>query len=248
MGWGAMIGGGQALQQVGSMIMDYNKAEMKNKLEMERETRQNQLQLDKEAREEARVVATPVGEPLVVPNGDGTMSLQGLNKYGDPIESTLRPMTTFQMEQFNREQQAAKDRAEANSIDVLLKRKDAERDDEEWDLTRRGKLATISASEAAAAASRARAANAGSSGSRGGSEKTPPTKADVETAVYDRYKSLIDETKTEYGVSEVAIQAALARAVENEAKRGLPYGSTFQATLTQLAQDNRSKVSTIKGE
>lgn len=51
MGWGAMMGLGQSLQQVGGMLMDMNKEKMRNQLEMERDKRKEALDLAKEQRQ-----------------------------------------------------------------------------------------------------------------------------------------------------------------------------------------------------
>lgn len=238
MSWGAMMGLGQGLQQVGGMISDNHKEKMRNQLEIEREARQ-------EERAKARELWKRSQFNGKYEIDEATGLKYKLDMDDNRIDEGV-PLTEREVREREQADSLAKltllgkqQDVEKGGLDLTLKRADAENAGTMSALERQlAELKLTTERERAASLSRGNRGRESTSGS--------PTKADVESAVADRYKTLIDEAKTEYDVSEVAIQAALSRAVENEAARGLPYGSTFAATMAELVSDKRAKRATIK--
>lgn len=86
MGWGALSGLGQGLQQVGGMISDYNKDKLQQKLELEREGRAESRQIAREQREQATY-----GKSDFEQDGDGVWWQVDYNKGNREMERRLAP-------------------------------------------------------------------------------------------------------------------------------------------------------------
>lgn len=236
--WGAMIGLGQGLQNFGGILLDYNKSKMREQLEIEREQRQVQRELDKEQRALERELTTPA-EWRPVQDESGNTYLQAFNSHGKAIQGESRPMSKYEADAFARQQRmgelelAGKEQTVANlGLEGELKGFQVRDYAGDRDLRRRQAEASI---EASLASSRSRAAGAG----------VTATQADTEALVASRYSTLIKEAKEKFDISEVAIQRLLKRTVENEADRGLPFGSTFADALRRLLNNKDAKLETM---
>lgn len=205
MGWGAMMGLGQALQQVGQIGVDNHKAKMKEQLEIEKENRAAAREEAKEKAAEAKKLITP--ETWQVNRlEDGSLVKQGLNYRGEPIKDALQPMSNVEIEEFNRKQELDDLNTKHKSLEVTLSGKKVEHYDEDRARDIEYDNARTEAQRAQAAAARARAANPG--GSRGSDDDSSdlPAESDIVTTLMKDLGSY-GEKVDRFAVEEAATQA-----------------------------------------
>lgn len=159
MGWGAMMGLGQSLQQVGGMVLDYNKDKMQAKLEQEREARAEQRQKDKEQREQAQY-----GQTKFEKDGDGLWWQVDYTKGNQPMDRKLA--SKDKIDEFNRTERLGKIEEEILGYDSTLKGAQAGVAKELAGLTLDEKRASIDSKRALAAQRRTGGASGGSSSAK----------------------------------------------------------------------------------
>lgn len=237
MSWGAMMGLGQGLQQLGGMISDNHKEKMRNQLEIEREERQVQRELDKEQRALKRELTTPT-EWRPTQDDSGNTYLQAFNSHGKPIQGERRPMSKYEAEEFARKQRLGelevkgKEQTVTNQgLEGQLKGFQVRDYDEEKRLKRRQVEASIESSLASAQASRSRAMNAG--GSRNSEDSNEPHPLEYANALIKDYKAAFER----YGVTDGADQQRIAElAVKGAAAEGITPAEYLLRYLANLGE------------
>lgn len=251
-GWGAMMGLGQALQQVGGMLGDYNKTKMREKLEIEREDRQVQRERDKEQRALRRELTTPT-EWRPTQDDSGNTYLQAFNSHGKPIQGESRPMSKYEAEEFARKQRLGelevegKEQTVANQgLEGQLKGFQVRDYDEEKRLKRRQVEASIESSLASAQASRSRAMNSGRSGnSRDSSTETPKSDEELALQLVKEYGSVVEEYALSKdnpgGLTPTEINRLARDSVRAAADRKVNARTVFREALQKLVDKKAAR-------
>ena len=218
MSWGAMMGLGQGLQQVGGMLMDMNKEKMRNQLEMERDKRKEALDIAKEQRQ-----LEQFGGSYEFDRDNGLK--YRINKAGNRMADPT-PISADELAAYKREQEIAdldakikRNTAKKGGLELVLTQDKIDNAAVDRDLSRRLEEARIQ-SEQARAGSYSRA-NRGS----GSGEDSKPTQAQAAKLLTTEYKSLVDSyvgTADKPGplsrneVEEIAMEAARAAALQRK--------------------------------
>ena len=162
MGWGAMIGLGSGLQQVGGMLMENNKQKLADKLEKDKEARAEARADKVYARDQASFDHTAVEQ-----NPEGVWMQVDYAKSGDKLDSRLAPANVIT--EMNTKQQA--DKVSLENAILNGKKTQAELDylPEKQDLDRRDTESQIAYRKTQGLADITRANNSGS-----GKDSTTP--------------------------------------------------------------------------
>jgi hypothetical protein len=237
-GWGAMMGLGQSLQQVGGMLLDNHKSKMKEKLELEREQRAEANTVARENRAQTRLETTPDPKNTrYVENAEGVLMEQVRSGTGAILEERLAPPNVVA----ERKREAEKDALdrEGKLLDIQGKRFDVENADTLLDLTIQGKRASIEASLAGADSSRANAAytRAGKAAGIEGSITGTPARSEVVSEILKdlgSYGDKVDKVR----LTEIADQAVTH--METMKKQGIVV-DPIQWSRTVIANQYGSK-------
>ena len=225
MGWGALMGLGNGLQQVGGMLEDMNKREFAEKLAREREDRAEQREKDREARRELlerQKVSTTTADP-----SRGVNVLR--NSFGDVIRE--EPMTANELAQIDRDSR----KEEASLRSVLAKAQSDEfaagnlAEDREMERQlHRARLGQISASTAASNRSNRERSLADSVANVGTGEKVNQLMAANKTLVDDLTKGT-ENSPADFTVGEITELADAARRAAID--QGKDVNQTFQILM-----------------
>lgn len=220
MSWGAMMGLGQGLQQVGGMISDNYKEKMRNQLELEREERQ-------EERAKARELWKRSQFSGQYEIDDATGRKYKLDMDHNRIDEGV-PLTEREIREREQADSLAKltllgkqQDVEKGGLDLTIKRADAENAGNMSALERQlAELKLTTERERAASLSRGNRGNTGNSAS-----DTAPTQAQAAKLLTSEYKTLIDSyvgTAKEPGnltraeVEEIAMEVVRAAAIQRK--------------------------------
>lgn len=170
MGWGAMMGLGQSLQQVGGMLMDNHKSKMKEKLELEREERADARTIASENRAQTRLETTPdPSATRYVKNTQGVLMEQVRSRTGAVLEEKLAPPDV--VAERKREEKKAELDETSKMLDIGIKSNT---------LKYAPKLSEASLEQSAASAWRSRNPSTGGGGA-------PPKPSALSTPALDAY-------------------------------------------------------------
>ena len=215
--WGGLAGLGDAMVSIGQ---DMSKRAFADKLEREREARAAQREIDRENRQEAKVLKTPTTTEFF--ERDGALFARSLNKYGDSLDERLA--SKDEIDKRNRDRVKFDQESQARDISLDKALWEQGNRDEDRQMKQRLLEAQIRAAEAlgtqrdaSAAYSEYRAAGGGARGSRGGldsalSDEMPSFGKTVNQLIADN-KSIIEgydlanEDTTE--LARLALDAAL---------------------------------------
>lgn len=231
MGWGALMGLGQGLQQLGGSMQENAKAKMLQQLELDKEERAEQRQVERENRAAARQEAQRAKqvESTKFVQRDGAWFEQKLNADRAVVDEQLA--NKADIDRLNREE-----RKEQASLDNLLTTQELNRkklDTFEADraLDRRMQEAQISNYEASAQASRARGDSLESklTGGAGGMEDAVDQLLKDSGALTGQYTKPTDDEALPLGQGDLR---EIARAsVKAAAERGVDARTFFSNAL-----------------
>lgn len=243
-GWGAMMGLGQSLQQVGGMLMDNHKSKMKEKLELEREQRAEANTVARENRAQTRLETTPdPRNTRYEENAEGVLMEQVRSGTGALLEEKLAPPNV--VAERKREAEKAKLDEESKMLDIDIKRNTLEY---------APKLAQASLEQREASAWRSRNPSTGSG-------RAPPKPSALSTPALDAYfrttgkdgKMVVDrEGLADFMQSEDyrtssdrdAAAAEWVRKREDGKVKGLRAGGTPEFAIDQIVAGEDAKVPT----
>lgn len=212
--WGGLAGLGDAMVDIGSTM---SKQAFADKLEREREARAAQREIDRENRQEAKVLKTPTTTEFF--ERDGALFARSLNKYGDSLDERLA--SKDEIDKRNRDQVKFDQDEQIRDLqidDALYKQGEGRSLNEKLlNAQIRAAEALGTQRDASAAYSEYRAAGGGARGSRGGldsalSDEMPSFGKTVNQLIADN-KSIIEgydlanEDTTE--LARLALDAAL---------------------------------------
>lgn len=183
MGWGAMIGLGSGLQQVGGMLMENNKQKLADKLEKDKEARAEARADKVYARDQASFDHTAVEQ-----NPEGVWMQVDYAKSGDKLDSRLAPANVIA--EMNTKQQA--DKVSLENAILSGKKTQAELDylPEKQDLDRRDTESQIAYRKTQGLASTMRASGTGT-GAEG-----PASSMEVAGAITKRFSDLTQQARS----------------------------------------------------
>lgn len=179
MGWGAMMGLGQSLQQVGGMISDYNKDKMRAQLELEREQRAEARALAREQRQDLKYNRTDMEQ-----DGEGVWWEVDRSNNNNVLDRRLAPK--HKIDQINNESRATDLKLTRAQQEVDLGAISLENAPELSRLSLEEKRAGIAARRAQAESSRASAARSRALAA-GGGKSSGSSSSDPRTAGLDKY-------------------------------------------------------------
>lgn len=192
MGWGAMMGLGQSLQQVGGMVVDYNKDKMRAQLEREREERAEARALAREQRQDLKYNRTDLEQ-----DGEGVWWEVDRSNNNNVLDRRLAPK--HKIDQINTESRANELKLTKAEQDVAMGEISLENAPELSRLSLEDKRASIAArqaqaeaSRASASRSRALAAGGGGSGRSRGSSSSDPRTAGLDKYTIETFFSRTD--------------------------------------------------------
>lgn len=215
MSWGAMMGLGQGLQQVGGMLMDMNKEKMRERLEIEREQRAEQRELAKEKRQLEQFSGS-----YEIDRDSGLK--YRVNKAGHRMADPVR-LTAYEIRQHELADKLAelevkgKEQSVTNQgLEGQIKGFQVRDYDSDRAARLRKEEASIEASLAQAQAARSRAMNAG--GSRGQEDSREPHPLEYADTLVKEYKAAferygIEDGREQQRIAELAVQGAAAEGI-----------------------------------
>lgn len=240
MAWGALMGLGSGMQQLGGELMDMNKRQLAEKLAREREERAEERTVAREARREL-LERQKVSETIINPD-TGMKSLR--NAYGDTIREEA--MSQHELDALARDRQKEEASIQKALADSSLASAKANTFEEDRQLDREAIRARINASNASAGSSNR--ANRGLAGALTGANADVGTGQRVNDLLAAN-KTLVDDlTKgTEnnpalYTVDELTELAEAARRSAIGADKDVNH--TFQILMRREAAKRRANRTT----
>lgn len=237
MGWGALMGLGNGLQQVGGMLEDKSKREMAEKLQQDREARAADRELAKEERAVARQKKAVAVERL----NENTGMIDYLNSDRELIRSEQATPQQLETAKLAREKDAAQ--VERLIAQASLDKARAEGEPLKQSLAARLTEAKIG-TETARQGSLGRS-NRDSGGSGGGSTEAQ-TGAVVTKLVRD-YNSLVNSyTRApkdgEAALTQAQVYDIAQQAIEEAAINEEDHGEVFRKMLSEAAANKASPI------
>jgi hypothetical protein len=229
MGWGALMGLGQGLQQVGGVITDNNKVKLASKLDAEKEERA--AARAEKVRQQQLLEPDPSRTKYEMRNGALYEVIP--NKSGGEYEAKLASQD--KIDEFNFKKNKDSISLEAATLGLTKSKKDLEGYDEDKALEREFKRSQIEENRNTGQAAIMRAAGAGRSAD---ASAEPLTTMEAAGQLVSQYSTLTTEARNA-GVSQGDIEK-LAESVMKEAKTPDDARRRFRDTLTILTRNAKA--------
>lgn len=226
--WGGLAGLGDWAVQYGTNM---SKSALADKLEQQREARAEARQIAREERDEAKVLATPVGTDYF--ERDGALFARSFNKYNRTVDERLASKDEIDKRNREKIKQDQDDQIRDLALSEALWKQGSREDPNS--LENRLRQAQIDAVRAQTADRYASAANRGLSGSgSGGSTGSQSSPEDYALLLMKDYKAWFDEQ----GFASESDKIRFARDVIQQAgKTGIP-AATLMMDMAETGQSS----------